>query len=110
MIIKLEFASFIPYNTVLMFLRNPKGTCLSSSKARNITPQKLNDTIYVSFWYIDDVALKHFFGGNVTIYSLRTHPGIIKAQILQFEKNVTSDDINHRFSDDEITQLLLPFL
>lgn len=110
MIIKLEFASFVAYNTVLMFLRNPKGTCLSSSKARNITPQELKDTVYVSFWYIDDMALKYFFGGNVTIYSLQTYPGILKVQILQFEKDITSDDINHRFSDDEITQLLLPFL
>jgi hypothetical protein len=110
MIIKLEFASFVPYNTVLMFLRNPKGTCLSSSKARNITPQKLKDNVYISFWYIDDMALKYFFGGNVTIYSLQTYPGILKVQILQFEKDITSDDINSKFTDADISELLPPFV
>ena len=110
MIIRLEFASFVPYFTMLMFLKNPKGTCLSSSGARDITPQKLKDNVYISFWYIDDIVLKGFFGGKVTIHSLQTHPGVVDVKILQFEKDITSDDISFRLTTEELDSLLIPFL
>jgi len=110
MIIRLEFASFVPYFTMLMFLKNPKGTCLSSSGASNITPQKLKDNVYLSFWHIDDMALKHFFGGKVTIHSLRTYPGVVDVKILQFEKDITSDDISFRLTTEELDELLTQFI
>jgi hypothetical protein len=110
MIIRLEFASFIPYITILHFLQNPKGTCLLSSKASNITPQKLKDNVYVSFWHIDDIASKYFFGGKVTIYSLWTHPGVLNVKILKFEKEISSDDIYYKLKPEELDALLIPFV
>jgi hypothetical protein len=110
MIIRLEFASFVPYLTMFMFLKNPKGTCLSSSGARNITPQKVKDNIYVSFWHIDDKALKYFFGGKVTIHSLRTYTGVVDVKILKFEKEITSDDISFKLKPEELDALLIPFV
>lgn len=110
MIIRLEFASFVPYSIMLEFLRNPKGTCLSSSGARNITPQKLKENIYLSFWHIDDKALKDFFGGKVTIDALRTYPGVKDVKILNFEKKITTEDINFRLTRDELDELLAPFV
>jgi hypothetical protein len=92
-----------------MFLHNPKGTCLVSSGARNITPEHIKDNIYVSFWLIDDKAQKYFFGGKVTIDSLYTYPGIIDVKILKFEKKLTSEDIM-RLTSAEIDELLAPFV
>ena len=109
MIIRLEFASCIPFNTVSMFLHNPKGTCLTSSGAQNITPEHVKENIYVSFWHIDDKALQYFFGGKVTIHSLYTYPGVIGVKILEFEKNITSEDIM-RLTSAEIDELLAPFV
>jgi len=110
MIIRLEFVSFIPFNTVRMFLHNPKGTCLTSSGARNITPEKIKENVYVSFWHIDDKALIQFFGGNITIYSLYTYPGVRDVKILNFEKKLTTEDIQHTLTRDELDELLAPFV
>jgi hypothetical protein len=93
-----------------MFLHNPKGTCLSSSGAQNITPEHIKENIYVSFWHIDDIALKRFFGGKVTIHSLYTYQGVKEVKILQFEENITSEDINFRLTRAELDELLTPFL
>jgi len=106
MIIRLEFASFIPFNTVRIFLHNPKGTCLVSSGARNITPENIKENVYVSFWHIDDKALKQFFGDKVTIHALRTYPGVRDVKILHFQKDLTTEDINDRLTDE----LLAPFV
>jgi hypothetical protein len=110
MIIRLEFASFVPYYRILRFLQNPKGTCLLSSKARNITPQKIKDNVYVSFWHIDDMALKYFFGGKVTIYSLWAYPGVLNVKILKFEKEITTHDLSFRITTEELDALLIPFV
>jgi len=109
MIIRLEFASFVPYNTLRVFLSNPIGTCLCSSGAKNITPTHIKENVYVSFWHIDDKSLIHFFGGKVSIYALRTYTGVKDVKILQFEKNISSDDISFRLTSDEIKELLTPF-
>lgn len=110
MIIRLEFASFVPYYTLREFLRNPKGTCLSSSGAQNITPAHIKENLYVSFWHIDDKALIQFFGGKVTVNALRTYLGVIDVKILHFDKVLSSDDINLRLTPDDIKELLTPFI
>ena len=109
MIIRLEFVSFIPFNIVRMFLRNPKGTCLVSSGAEDITPHHIKDNVYISFWHIDDTALIKFFGGKVTIHSLRTYPGVSDIQILKFEKDLKNEDIL-RLTRAELDELLAPFI
>ena len=110
MIIRLEFASFIQFNTIHMFLNNPKGTCLISSGARNITPQHIKHNVYMSFWHIDDMALKYFYGGKVTIHSLRTYPGVLDVKILHFKKNITTEDIHDKLTRAELDELLAPFI
>jgi hypothetical protein len=110
MIIRLKFASLIPFNTVRIFLHNPKGTCLVSSGAQNITPENIKENVYVSFWHIDDKALKEFFGGKVTIDALRTYPGVRDVKILDFEKDLTSEAIHYTITRDELDELLAPFV
>lgn len=51
MIFVLKFNTNINSYIIENFYKNPKGTCLHSSSAKNITPQKIVDVYgpYVSF-------------------------------------------------------------
>jgi hypothetical protein len=109
MILRIEFSKYTPKNTLESFLDKPRGTCLDSSSAKNITPIPIKDiNPYISFWFIDDNTLKKFYGGKVSINSLPTYPGIIKAnEILEYNR-ITLRELN--ISENELIEMLEPFL
>lgn len=111
MIIRLEFNRNTPSSIIESFLQKPKGTCLHSSSAQNITPNSISARgQYVSFWFIEDKALKHFYGGKVTVYSLLTHPGIIGASEILRDNEITLHTLTYKLSKEELSGLLEPFL
>lgn len=111
MIIRLEFNRTTPSSIIESFLQKPKGTCLHSSSAQNITPNSISATgQYVSFWFIEDKALKHFYGGKVAIHSLLTYPGIIGASEILRNNEITLHTLTYKLSKEELSVLLEPFL
>ena len=75
MIIKLIFAYNVNPEYIRLFNQNPMGTCLSSSFAKNITPEHIITKygLYLSFWRINNNALIKYYGNKVSIYSLNTY-------------------------------------
>ena len=111
MIIRLEFNRNTPSSTLDSFLQKPKGTCLHSSSAQNITPKHITARgQYVSFWFIEDKVLNHFYGGKVAIYSLLTFPGIIGASEILRDNEITLHTLTYKLSKEELSGLLEPFL
>jgi hypothetical protein len=102
MIIRLEFNPSTDLLELYKFYKNPKGTCLSSSSAYNITPKNSNN--YISFWFIDDETLETHFGKKVCIHALTTYPNIISVKIIESNEKITYDMILYKFA--EIEQLL----
>ena len=39
----------------------------------------------MSFWYVDEAALKKFYGGKTAIHALATYPGVISATIMDLD-------------------------
>jgi hypothetical protein len=110
MILRLEFNRDTPSSFLESFLKNPRGTCLYSSSAHNITPSSIKAKgLYISFWFIDDNVLKHFYGGKVCIHSLHTHPGIIAASEILQDKKFTLDKLHFDISESQLSSILNPF-
>jgi len=113
MIIRLKFFNYVDEFTLLKFYENPKGTCLASFSATNITPRKVRSEYpgrdKLSFWHIDDRALDTFYGGKICLSSLYTYPGVESC------KNIVElHDITHIMvtwlKDDDIYAMLTPFI
>ena len=106
MIFVLKFSNNIDSYSIEQFYKNPKGTCLNSSSAVNITPKKILNKYspYLSFWDIPTNILTHFYGKKICIYSLITYPGIISVKILPETIVLT-----HKMSQEEIYTVLEPF-
>ena len=110
MIIRIEFNRIIPQSLLDSFLQKPKGTCLDSSSAKNITPTSIKQRgPHISFWFIDDYALTHFYGGKVSINSLLTFPGIIGAEEILHDEKITLHNLHLDISEDELFSMLNQF-
>jgi len=111
MIILLKFREVEDLHSVRKFLEKPEGTCLDSLSAKNITPQKIviENGLLVSFWYLNDETLIQYYGGNISINSLITYPGIIAANIILSEKQMPSNTLDV-MTEEDIYQILLPFI
>jgi len=107
MILRIEFNGNWSKREIDTFCKYPKGTCLDSGNNVNITPRL--DNFRLSFWYISDTALIHFYGGITSIHALTTVPGIIKVSVILADKDISYYDIK-AMSDSERTDLLLPFI
>jgi hypothetical protein len=111
MIVRLEFTKNTPGSFVDTFLKKPRGTCLDSSSAHNITPTSIKQRgLHISFWFIDDNALKHFYGGKVCIRSLLTLPGIIGVNEILHDEKITLKKLHLDISELELVKMLEPFL
>jgi len=104
MIIRLEFNPSTDLLELYKFYKNPKGTCLSSSSAYNITPSKIIEKYnnLISFFYIDDETLETHFGKNVCIHALTTYPNIISVKIIESKEKITYDMILYKFAEIEL--------
>jgi hypothetical protein len=103
MLIKLIFNNNLSSDYIKNFYKSPKGTCLNSSFASNITPKKIINEygLYISFWHIDNIALIKYYGNKVSINSLMTFTGIISVKVIS-EDNIIFDDL----SENEICTIL----
>jgi len=112
MIFKLEFSPYIDDTVLRNFFDKPKGTCLDSSSAINITPTEIQKEkgLYLTFWLIDDNVLVKYYGEKVCINSLCVYPGVKSVIIIPLEKHMTSHDIKFRLSEEEVNSLLLPYV
>ena len=106
MIFLLKFNNIIDSYKIDQFYKNPKGTCLDSSSAVNITPKKIIDQygLYISFWDINNDTLIRYYGKKICIYSLITYPGIISVKILP--ENII---LTYKMSQEEIYNILYPY-
>lgn len=111
MIVRIEFNKNVAQSALEDFFRNPVGTCLSSSSAINITPNLIlnNHGPHISFWHLNDEAQIQYYGNKVSVNSLITYPGVIYANIILSDKHLTLDFIQDKLSEEELTNLLLPF-
>jgi hypothetical protein len=110
MILRLEFSKNISSFFLEHFLKKPRGTCLDSSSAHNITPTSIKQRgPHISFWFIDDNALKHFYGGKVCIHSLLTLSGIIDASEILHDEKITLEKLHLDISQDELFSMLDTF-
>lgn len=84
MIIKLTCSIREDHKNSLLRLFSQKVTCLSSSSVFNTTPLSVakNYGNTLSFWYVDDEALKKFYGGKTAIHALCTYPGVLRATVM----------------------------
>ena len=113
MIIRLKFFDYVDEFTLLKFYENPKGTCLASFSATNITPRKVCSQYpgrdKLSFWHIDDAALDKYYGDKVCLHSLYTYPGVESCK-----KILELHDISHAMvtwlKDGAIYDMLKPFI
>ena len=112
MIFKLEFSPYMDDTVLRDFFKNPKGTCLDSSSARNITPSEIQKEKghYLTFWFIDDDVLVKYYGEKVCINSLFVYPGVKSVTIIHVEKKISSNDIKYSMTDEDIYSMLLPFV
>jgi hypothetical protein len=87
MIIKLICSIREDHQNSLIRLFRQKATCLSSSDVFNTTPLSVikNYGNTLSFWYVDEAALKKFYGGKTAIHALATYPGVISATIMDLD-------------------------
>ena len=90
MIVRIEFHKMYDQNLIMAFYNKPSGTCLDSSAAIDITPPqvKIQHTMYLTFWNIDDAKLIKFYGGRVAINALTIVPGVKKVDVLLEYKNL----------------------
>jgi hypothetical protein len=101
------FDKIIAKKTLHNFYKNPKGTCLCSSTAENITPSKIKElTEYVSFWYINDNSLIKYYGDKVCINALITYPGIKSVNVILSDKTIIYNEV----TQNELYDILLPFV
>jgi hypothetical protein len=87
MIIKLTCSISKEFQESLIRLFSKKVTCLSSSCAFNTTPLSVikNYGVTLSFWYVDEIALKKFYGGRVGVRALTTYPGVLSATVMDLD-------------------------
>jgi hypothetical protein len=73
--------------SLVKLFTNKVSTCLSSLTAFNTTPHSVakNYGIALSFWYVDEAALKKFYGGKTAIDALVTYPGVISATVMDLD-------------------------
>ena len=73
--------------SLVKLFTNKASTCLSSLNAFNTTPLSVakNYGIALSFWYVDEIALKKFYGGKTAIDALVTYPGVISATMMNLD-------------------------
>jgi hypothetical protein len=113
MIIRLKFFDYVDEFTLLKFYENPKGTCLESVSAANITPRAVRSEYpgrdKLSFWHIDDEALDKFYGNRVCISSLYTYPGVESVKNIAKLHHISLGIISW-MKDDELYDLLKPFI
>ena len=112
MIFKLEFSPYMDHTVLRDFFKNPKGTCLDSSSARNITPSKIQKEKgqYLTFWFIDDHILVKYYGEKVCINSLCVYPDVKSISIIYLEKKISLDDIKYRLSEEDLYSILHPYV
>jgi hypothetical protein len=112
MIVRVEFLKDYNQPLIKEFYKDPKGTCLTSITAVNITPQKIMDQTksHISFWFLDDECMKHHYGADVCINALTTRPGIIRSSIVLQSKKITYKMIEDDLSEEELYNMLLPLL
>ena len=113
MIISLKFFNYVDEFTLLKFYENPKGTCLASPSATNITPRKIRSYYpgrdKLSFWHIDDAALDQFYGDRVCIHSLYTYPGVESVKNIVKLHHISAGMVTW-MKDDEIYNMLKQFI
>jgi hypothetical protein len=111
MIVRIEFNRNVAQSVLEDFFRNPVGTCLSSSSAVNITPSLILNKYgpYVSFWHLNNEAQIQYYGNKVSVNSLITCPGVIHANVILSDMDLTLDFIQYKLSEQELTNLLLSF-
>lgn len=112
MIFRLEFHTCIPCEILRDFFKNPKGTCLASSSAVNITPPQIQKEkgLYISFWHIEDDTMIQYYGNKVCIVSLTTYPGVKSAYPVLSHKKISYDDIDYNISAKDMYEMLLEFV
>ena len=110
MIVRIEFNRNVAESTLQEFFRKPVGTCLSSSSAVNITPNLILNKYgpHISFWYLNDETQIQYYGNKVSIQSLTTYPGVIHANVILSDKDLTLDFIQDELSEQELADILLP--
>lgn len=94
MIIRIEFTncdSKETEDTMQTFYGSPSGTCLTSSNACLLRPEKTwkEKGLSVGFWYLDiDILNRYYYGIISALSELLRYPGVAKVDILPLERQV----------------------